>query len=76
MQRPSERLIKEFNLYKKFKEKNIRTVLNLQEPGEVKLVIASTLIVETASSLQSDSATFLNTFTSMEYSALTRVGRT
>ena len=76
MQRPSERLIKEFNLYKKFKEKNIRTVLNLQEPGEVKLVIASTLIVETASSLQSDSATFLNTSTSMEYSALTRVGRT
>ena len=76
MQRPSERLIKEFNLYKKFKEKNIRTVLNLQEPGEVKLVIASTLIAETASSLQSDSATFLNTSTSMEYSALTRVGRT
>lgn len=34
MQRPSERLIKEFSLYSKFKENNIRTVLNLQEPGE------------------------------------------
>ena len=34
MQRPSERLIKDFNLYAKFKEENIRTVLNLQEPGE------------------------------------------
>jgi hypothetical protein len=27
-------LIKDFNLYAKFKEENIRTVLNLQEPGE------------------------------------------
>lgn len=34
MQRPSERLIKEFSFYAKFKENNICTVLNLQEPGE------------------------------------------
>ena len=33
MQRPSERLIKQFNIYEKFKEKKIKTVLNLQEPG-------------------------------------------
>jgi protein tyrosine phosphatase domain-containing protein 1 len=34
MQRPSERLIKEYALYARFKELNIKTVLNLQEPGE------------------------------------------
>ncbi len=76
MQRPSERLIKEFNLYKKFKEKNIRTVLNLQEPGEVQLVIISTPTAETASSRQSDSATSLNTSINMEFNASTRVGKT
>lgn len=46
MQRPSERLIKDFNLYAKFKEKNINTVLNLQEPGEVVMIINSILTVE------------------------------
>lgn len=35
MQRPSERLIKEFNIYQQFKDQNIKAVLNLQEPGEV-----------------------------------------
>ena len=35
MQRPSDRLIKEYNLYHKFKNEKINTILNLQEPGEV-----------------------------------------
>jgi protein tyrosine phosphatase domain-containing protein 1 len=34
MQRPSDRLIKQYSLIQKFKELNINTILNLQEPGE------------------------------------------
>lgn len=33
-QRPSSRLIKEFDLAKVFKQEGIRAVFNLQEPGE------------------------------------------
>lgn len=76
MQRPSERLIKEFNLYKKFKEKNIRTVLNLQEPGEVQLVIVSIPTAETGSFQQLDSATSLSTSINMGSNVSTKAGKT
>ena len=35
MQRPSERLIKQYSLYETWKREGISTILNLQEPGEV-----------------------------------------
>lgn len=76
MQRPSERLIKEYNLYAKFKDKNIRTVLNLQEPGEVGPSLLSTLFAGTESSPQLGSAISLKTSTTTASTASARVGRT
>ena len=46
MQRPSERLIKEFNLYESWRKEGITTILNLQEPGEVLSSSLSTPTVE------------------------------
>jgi protein tyrosine phosphatase domain-containing protein 1 len=34
MQRPSQRLILKYGVFQQFKQLNITTILNLQEPGE------------------------------------------
>lgn len=34
MARPNNDIIKEYNLIQIFKDKNIKTIINLQEPGE------------------------------------------